>query len=79
LNNLNTDINAEAFIRSADIKNVCADFEVYADPTPNNRAVAVKVTPADGTAPYLLPMDIDCARNLTTTLMRTLIALSELR
>ena len=36
-------------------------------------------TPNDGAPSYLLPMDITAARNLTTTLMRTLVALADLR
>jgi hypothetical protein len=70
---------AGATAASTDMKHVDADFDVYADPTPDNRALAVLVTPNDGTAPYMLPMDIDCAPKLTTTMMRTLVALADPR
>jgi hypothetical protein len=60
------------------VKNVYADFETYADPTPSNQAVAILVTPKDGGEPYLLPMDLRAARDLDVQLKQTIIALYEL-
>jgi hypothetical protein len=65
-------------INSKNLKNIFADFEVYADQNPSSPAVAILVEPTKGEK-FLLPMDVDAARNLTTTLMRTLISLADLR
>lgn len=73
-------IEIDKIIKSRDYKQVDVDYlEVLVDPdTRRGPVIGLKVDQHKGKS-FIMPLDVDCARELCTTLMRTLIGLSELR
>lgn len=72
--------NAHTIIRSNEYKQVDVEYlEVLVDPdTRIGPVIGLKVDQLKG-KPFIMPLDVECARTLCTTLMRTLIGLSDLR
>jgi hypothetical protein len=69
--------NTETIVRQRDYKQVDVDYvEVLVDP--REQVIGLMLHPHKG-KPFVCPLDVDCARNVTTSLMRTLIGLSEVR
>jgi len=70
----------ENIIRSTDYKEVQADYVgVLVDPYAEGGAVVGLKIDAHRGKSFIIPLDVDAARLVCTTLMRTLIGLSELR
>jgi hypothetical protein len=71
----------ENIIRSTDYKEVNADYVgVLVDPYAAGGAViGLQIIPPKKGKSFIIPLDVDAARLVCTSLMKTLIGLSELR
>lgn len=66
----------QKIIRSKDFKQIDVEWvEVLVDPD-TGPTIGLKIDPVKG-KPFIMPLDVDCARQLCRTLVKTLVGLSE--